>query len=253
MIVTVLASGSKGNCIYISTNNHHILIDVGMTCISIERKLKEINVNPSDIDTILVTHAHKDHIAGLDVFYKKYKPTVYLTDNIYKEANLKLASYKILIESIKLDDILITPIPTSHDAKDSRGYIIEHNNKSLVYITDTGYLNSKYFDLLKNKNIYIMESNHDVELLMNNEHYPHNIKIRILGDEGHLSNVDSSMYLSKLIGDNTKKIFLHHLSEENNTPDIALKTLKETLIKKNIEFDNISVASQNEISEVVTI
>ena len=131
--------------------------------------------------------------------------------------------------------------------------IITNDNKSVVYITDTGYINEKYYEILKNRNVYIMESNHDVELLMNNEHYPHNIKIRILGDEGHLSNVDSSMYLSKLIGDNTKKVFLHHLSEENNTPDIALKTLKETLIKKNIEFDNISVASQNEISEVVTI
>ena len=98
-----------------------------------------------------------------------------------------------------------------------------------------------------------MESNHDVEMLMNNEHYPHYLKMRILGDEGHLSNKDSANYLARFIGRKTKKVFLAHLSEQNNTPEIALNCLKDTLKKKQIDFNNISIAMQDEVSESVTV
>ena len=161
--------------------------------------------------------------------------------------------YFTLNDNIYIDDVKVTVIPTSHDAKDSRGYLIESNNKSVVYITDTGYINERYDNLLINKNLYIMESNHDVELLMNNEHYPHYLKMRILGDEGHLSNKDSAHYLSKFIGDNTKKVFLAHLSEENNRPDIAYNNLLQVLEKKQIKFKNIEIAKQNESTELVVL
>ena len=107
--------------------------------------------------------------------------------------------------------------------------MLMYNNKEFVYVTDTGYINNKYFDILTNKDIYVFESNHDPERLMNNPKYPHNLKIRILGDTGHLSNRDSSKYLSKLIGPKTERIVLAHLSEENNTEELALTTLKREL------------------------
>lgn len=253
MRVVVLASGSKGNCTYVETEKHKVLIDIGTSSLQIEKRLKEIAVDPKSIDSVFITHAHKDHIAGVNVFYKKYQPNIYLTKNIYEEGNLTINKYIVLKNEIVIDDLKVTVIPTSHDAKDSRGYLLESNNKSMIYMTDTGYINSRYDSLLTNKNIYVMESNHDVEMLMNNEHYPHYLKMRILGDEGHLSNKDSALYLSKFIGKKTEKIFLAHLSEQNNTPSLALNCLKDTLKKKNIEFDNISIASQDFVSEEVVI
>lgn len=253
MIVTVLASGSKGNCTYIETQNHKVLIDIGTTSLQIEKRLKEIGIDPKDIDSVFITHAHKDHVAGVNVFYKKYHPKVYLTKNIYQEANLNIDKYTVIKDSLNIDDMNVTVIPTSHDAKDSRGYLIESDGHSMIYMTDTGYINSKYAPLLKNREIYVFESNHDVEMLMNNEHYPHYLKMRILGDEGHLSNKDSALYLSKLIGRKTKKIYLAHLSEQNNTPDLALSCIRETFKKKNIDFNNISVAYQDVVSESVSV
>ena len=253
MIVSVLASGSKGNCTYIQTKKHHILVDLGTTSLNVEKKLKGFGIDPASIDSIFITHAHKDHVGGINVFYKKYKPTIYTTKNIIEEAKLKIDNYTSLNEEIKLDDLSIIPIPTSHDALDSRGYIFISNNSSVVYMTDTGYINKKYNQLLYDRSLYIFESNHDIELLMNNPHYPYYLKQRILGDEGHLSNVDSANYLCKYIGPNTKKIFLAHLSEENNTPSLALDNLKEVLKKKKIDFDNIEVATQEGPTELVEV
>ena len=123
----------------------------------------------------------------------------------------------------------------------------------MVYITDTGYINENSFEYLKNKNLYVFESNHDIEMLMNNPKYPHHTKIRILSDKGHLSNKDSAYYLTKLIGENTHHIILAHLSEQNNTEELALSTLRETLERKNIDFKNIKVARQNEMTEFVKV
>lgn len=253
MRVCVLSSGSKGNCTYVETQNHKILIDIGTSSLYVEKSLKSIGVNPKDIDLVLITHAHVDHVGGLKVFSKKYNPLVYISEKILKESKLNLENISSE-ENIDIDkDIKIKSIRLSHDVTDIKGYIIEDDKNSVVYITDTGYINESNFDLIKNKSIYIFESNHDVEKLMNNPKYPHHTKIRILSDKGHLSNIDSSYYLSKLIGKNTKKVILAHLSEQNNTEDLALKTLIDTLEKKKIKFENISVARQNEMSEVVEV
>ena len=253
MQVCVLSSGSKGNCTYIETKHHKILIDVGTSCSYIEKSLKNINVLPQDIDTILITHAHIDHVAGLKVFSKKYHPNIYLTSLILEEIKDKFDNIHYIEEELLLDDTKIISIKTSHDTKDSNAYIVEDENSSIVNITDTGYINEKYYQLLKNRSIYVFESNHDVEMLMNNPHYPHHIKNRIMGDKGHLSNKDSAYYLSKLIGNKTKKIILAHLSEQNNTPSLALSTLQNTLQKKAINFKNIEIAKQNEQTELFKI
>lgn len=249
MKTSVLSSGSKGNCLYIETKKHKLLIDIGTTCLYVENSLKEMGINPKDIDIVFVTHAHKDHVGGLQVFIKKYNPLVYLTEKIEKEAKLKINNKRYFDGPVKLDGLLVTPIKTSHDVTDSYGYLLEENDKSLVYITDTGYIHKKYFDLLRNRNIYIFESNHDVTKLMNNPKYPYHIKIRILSDKGHLSNEDSSRYLSEFVGLKTKKIVLAHLSEENNTEDLAIDTLKHKLTKK----IDIAIAHQNEKTELIEI
>ena len=253
MKVSVLSSGSKGNCTYVETNNHKILIDIGTSSLYVEKSLKSIGIEPNEIDIILITHAHIDHVNGLKVYSKKYNPQVYISNKILKESNLNIEKISNEEEININSDIKIKSIRLSHDVADIKGYVIEENNESMVYITDTGYINENNFEYIKNKNLYVFESNHDIEKLMNNPKYPHHTKIRILSDTGHLSNKDSAYYLSKLIGDKPHHIILAHLSEQNNPEDLALSTLKETLERKNINFKDIRVARQNEMTEIIQV
>lgn len=249
MKISVLASGSKGNSTYIETQCTKVLVDIGMTNLYIEKKLKNIGVDPNDIQSVFITHTHVDHIAGLRVFVKKHNPTVYLTDKMYKELKDVINDYVIIEDDINIGDLQIKYFKTSHDASDSVGYIFNCLNKSVAYVTDTGYINRKNHKLLLNKNVYIFESNHDVKLLMDNPNYPYYLKQRILSDKGHLSNKDSSYYLSKFIGEETKTIILAHLSEQNNDPDIAFETLKNSI---NDDID-ILIAKQDENSELIEV
>ena len=252
MTVSVLSSGSKGNTTFIQTNNTKILIDAGNTSKYILEKLNEINVDPTTIDAILITHTHIDHVKGLPVLLKKINPCVYITQKMLKELEY-LENYSIInTNKIKIKDLDIDVIKTSHDTEDSVGYIVNNDDKSIVYITDTGYINQKYFNILSNRNVYIMESNHDIEML-NNSKYPFALRQRILSDKGHLSNYDSAKYISKFIGSKTKYVLLAHLSEENNTEELALETLDKRLKKEKIAVDNIIIAKQNQATDLINI
>lgn len=246
MKVSVLASGSKGNSTYIETNNTKILIDAGMSNLYIEKKLILLGVNPDDINFVFITHTHTDHVAGLKVFIKKHNPKVFLTLDMYKELKDILNDYEILESEIILNDLIVDYFKTSHDT-DSVGYIFKNNDKEIVYVTDTGYINIKNLKKLNNKDLYIFESNHDIEMLMNNPNYPYQIKQRILGDKGHLSNNQCKEYLNKIIGNKTKCIVLAHLSEQNNDPSLALNNLSD------IENIKIMVANQNESTELIEV
>ena len=246
MKVSVLASGSKGNSTYIETNDAKLLIDAGMSNLYIEKKLILLGVNPDDINFIFITHTHSDHVAGLKVFIKKHHPKVFLTTDMYNELKDILNDYEILESPIVLNDLTVDYFKTSHDT-DSVGYIFKSNDKEIVYVTDTGYINIKNLKKINNKDLYIFESNHDIEMLMSNPNYPYQIKQRILGDKGHLSNNQCKEYLNKIIGDKTKYIVLAHLSEQNNDPSLALNNLDDI---KNIK---IMIATQNESTELIEI
>ncbi len=252
MKVCVLSSGSKGNTTYIECGNTKILIDAGNSCKYIVDKLKEIGINGKDIDAIFMTHTHSDHIKGLKVFANRFNPLIFVTKDMLVDLDY-ISNYSIIAKNeFNFKDIDIEVIKTSHDAPGSVGYIFNGDDKSVVYITDTGYINNKYFDLLKNRNVYILESNHDIEML-NNGRYPFRLRQRILSDKGHLSNYDSARYLSSFIGDKTKCIVLAHLSEENNTYELAYNELVERLDGNNQSVDKIIIAKQDIETELVEV
>lgn len=244
MKVKVLASGSKGNVTYVEDKDTRILIDIGMRCIYVEEKLKEMGVEPSSIDAILITHTHNDHIQGLKTFARKYNTKVYISPKMDVEVDSKNIVY--LTKEMTIKDISVKVFKTSHDVV-SYGYILQDE---LVYITDTGYINSKYFDMLKNKKIYIMESNHDIEMLEEGP-YPYHLKQRVWSDKGHLSNKMSSEYLSEFIGDNTSTVILAHLSEVNNLETLALQEFNER--ENNRRVNKVIVARQKEPTELVEV
>ena len=240
----VLSSGSKGNSTYLEINNHKYLIDIGMNFLYISNNLKEIGVNPYEIEGVFITHIHEDHIQGLKKFLKEVNPVVYLTKKIYDNIGLEISNYVLLDEDNSLG--FVETIRLSHDTPECIGYIYNCDDKNLVYITDTGYINQKYFEKLYNKTAYILESNHDVDMLMNSSK-PYFLKMRILGDEGHISNKDCLYYLKKFVGDNTKYIVLAHLSEENNTEELALSNISD------LSIENKLVAKQSKRIEAIEL
>lgn len=253
MKVVVLASGSEGNSTYIETKNTKLLIDIGRNAKYIKEKLENIGVNASDINYIIISHTHKDHTSALKTFVNRYKTTVLLSQPMFLELE-EIKDYDNIIiyeDDIYLKDVKIKTIKSSHDAPDARNFIIEYKNHSVAYVTDTGYINRKYFEILKDKEIYLFESNHDIEMLLNGP-YPKWLKTRVVGSYGHLSNKDAAFYLTKLIGPHTKKVILMHLSHINNTKEKAMEMMEETFKEYDIHFNNIACANREEITEVVS-
>ncbi len=252
MKVKVLASGSKGNSTFIQTEKLKILIDMGITYQYLVTELETVGVSPKELDAIFITHTHSDHIKGLASLVKKTNLKVYALKEMIEELSKRIPKENIFIydNSFVLEDLKIDLIRISHDVE-GVGFVLEANNHSLVYITDTGYINEKYFPLLKNREIYIMESNHDEEMLMEGP-YPYLLKQRVISDKGHLSNETTANYLLDIVGEKTKKIILAHISENNNTEELALETTKN-LLEKNHIHKEILVAKQYESLEEIEV
>ena len=247
MRVIILGSGSKGNSTLLIGNDKKILIDVGFSYPQMNKDLEEYGIEPKDIDAILITHTHKDHVLGLSSFVKKTHTKVYTNKIMYEEIIKIVNEDEIIIndDAYSIGEFNIEPFSTSHDAKGSVGFIINDDRNSMVYVTDTGYINKSNLLKMHNKNLYIFESNHDINMLMTGP-YPYILKQRVVSDKGHLSNEMAGNYLKELIGDSTKKIILAHLSETNNTHELAIKTVRD-IIGDKIYLD---AAYQNESMDI---
>lgn len=227
----VLCSGSKGNSTVIRCGNTHLMIDCGSTKNYLVEQLNNYDLSINSIDVLLLTHNHSDHISQLKLFSAIPKYAGY----DLPEA-LKFEYY----QPWSINDITIEAIPLSHDALNTCGYIITHQQETLVYVTDTGYISQTNLEVMYNADYYIIESNHDSMMLMETNR-PIHLKKRILNDEGHLSNYDSAQALAKLVGPKTKEIVLAHISEEANDPQLAYETLIEILISEQIDYKHLKI------------
>lgn len=226
----MLSSSSKGNCTYIETPKRKILVDAGFSGVQIEKKLAKIDRDIKDIDTIFVTHEHSDHIKGLGVLARKYDLDIYANEETWQAIGEKcgyIDPLKMNVmetgEVITLDDVDIQSFGVSHDAANPQFYAFQKDNHQFTILTDTGYVSDRLRNLLKNSDAFLIESNHDLDMLRMGR-YPWSLKQRILGDKGHLSNDASALAMAEMIGDKTKRVYLGHLSEENNLKSIAYQT-----------------------------
>ena len=251
MQVKTIASGSKANCTIVLCEDTKFIIDMGISYLTLKRSLEENSLSFDDFSGILITHCHTDHIKGLTSLIKHTDLNVYIPEAMY-ESLKEYVPYPTCIfieDEFMINDVKIELLHTSHDAPCSVGFVIEQNNKSLVYITDTGYINRKVLTKMIGKDAYIIESNHDEIMLMDGP-YPRYLKERIISDKGHLSNHTTANYLKKIVGPNTKNIILAHLSETNNTPAKAIEEIEKVGIDKNIK---ITIAYQHEESPLIEV
>ena len=232
-------------------DNTNLIIDMGISYLTLKRSLEENSLSFTDFSGILITHCHTDHIKGLTSLLKHTNLNVFIPQEMYDSLKEYVPKDRCIFidDKFKIVDINIELIHTSHDAPYSVGFIIEDNKKSLVYVTDTGYINRKYLNRMINKNAYVIESNHDEEMLMDGP-YPRFLKERVISDQGHLSNRTTAKYLKKIIGNDTKNVVLAHLSEKNNTEEKALEAMEEEKINKKV---TITIARQYEETNMIEV
>ncbi len=253
MKILQIASGSKGNCTFICTPNTKLILDCGISKKRIVECLQRNNMSLDNINGILITHEHIDHVGGLAVLANAIDTTIYMTKGTYNGLSMRIKE-KLDVNKIcfinhdsvfKINEIEIETLQIFHDAIDPVGYLFKENNKKLVYITDTGYVHSALYNKISNADAYIFESNHDPEILMESDR-PYETKLRILSDHGHLSNQDSSYVLANIIGPDTKRIVFAHISEECNLVQIVKLTSSRVFNDLGISTKNIvfSYASQ---------
>ncbi len=262
MKVVTLASGSKGNCTYIKSKEANILIDLGVSARQIENNLKYLGENPENIDAILITHEHSDHIKGVLVFAKKYNTKVYAYHKAWGKLLTKIGDLDLNLQvdffdaDFYIKDITVSPFEVSHDSEYCFGYSFYNNGKKVSIATDLGHTNDRIIESLKNSALVILESNHDENILLNNPKYPFFTRKRILSNKGHLSNTASANVIAKLIEHGTKQVVLAHLSDENNAPELAFNTVKQELAKMGIiegEHVFIDVAPAKQIGNIFDV
>ncbi len=260
-----LYSGSSGNCIYVGSDKTHLLIDVGVSMKKVVAALQEIDVKPEELNGILITHEHSDHIAGLGVFLRKYGIPVYGTDKTLEAVSQYKNIGKIDMslfhgfdpeQSFQLNDLWVKPISTWHDAVDSVCYTVSDDNKKISVATDLGDYDAHIVNALSGADAMLIEANHDVRMLEVGP-YPYYLKQRILGKRGHLSNERGGQLIRELLNDHVKGIYLGHLSKENNYPELAFEAVKNELFGNPYSNDcrdfNLMVANRETCSQVIEI
>lgn len=251
-----IASGSRGNCIYIGSDTTHLLIDVGVSGKKVEEGLKELELE------VLITHEHIDHVRGLGVLARRYGIPIYGTWGTcekLKQMSLLGDIDEGLFHLIQADksfligDVKVRPFQTPHDAEESVAYRLECGKKTAAVATDMGFYDEYIIQYLKNLDVLLLEANHDLQMLQVGP-YPYALKKRIMSRRGHLSNEAAGQLLCKVLHDDIKKIYLGHLSRENNYSELAYEAVKLEIQMDEVAYNaddfDIEVASQNCNSDI---
>lgn len=233
-----LASGSSGNCYYLKTSEITILVDAGIGPRVMKKRLAEHKLTYEDIDAILITHDHADHIKGVGYFGEKRNVPVYSTEKVHAGMNrsycmtYKLTNSVRIVEkevSFTLGDVHITPFDVSHDSTDSVGYLLKIGDLNFCVCTDVGHISETVIQYASQAHLLVLESNYDEDMLQRGP-YPYHLKKRIVGEKGHLSNADAARFVREFAHKDVRHIWLCHLSQDNNHPQLAYKNVEQALM-----------------------
>lgn len=253
LAVCILASGSKGNAVYISNGSTSILVDAGLSGREIERRLKSKGLSAESLDAILVSHEHFDHIHGVGVLSRRFALPVYISQKT-REAAPQLGKIRDLINfecgtTFKINQLTVHPFSISHDAEDPAGFTIRQDGIKIGIATDLGIATSMVKTHLTESTLLVIEANHD-PIMLEKGPYPWPLKQRIKSRTGHLSNEASKGLLEEIYHDRLEHVILAHISEINNTPDKALSVVGEAILHSDVR---LSTAAQDVCSDLVYI
>lgn len=260
-----IASGSSGNCIYIGSDTTHLLVDAGISGKKVMQGVESLGIRMDELNGILITHEHIDHVSGLGVLARKYHLPIYATEGTI-QAIKKVNSLGVIDEDLfqviqvqdkfTIQDITVNSMKISHDAAEPVAYRFYSDGKKAAVITDLGTYDDYIVDNLRGMDALLMEANHDIHMLEVGP-YPYYLKQRILGEHGHLCNEASGRLLSAVLHDNIKAVMLGHLSKENNMPELAYETVRLEITNSDTPYKaddfKIMVAGRNERSEVIEL
>jgi phosphoribosyl 1,2-cyclic phosphodiesterase len=250
----MLASGSKGNAIYVSDGHTAVLVDAGLSGVEIERRMQSRNLSPESLHAIVVSHEHEDHIRGVGILARRYNLPVYLTAKTFEAAKsqIKNIPHTVFFDCgtpFNINTLSIHPFSISHDAAEPSGFTIQVNQKKIGIATDLGIVTTMVRHHLKSCNMLILEANHDPDMLFNGP-YPWYLKQRVNGRTGHLSNQDSRLLLEEIQHEQLQHVILAHLSETNNTPEKALAEIRPAVDSR---YTQLIVSSQDICSRLVLL
>ena len=265
MRLASLSSGSNGNCIYVGDDNTHVLIDAGISLKAVEEGLNALELTLKDIDAILITHEHSDHIKGLGVLERKCEIPIFASEGTIKgiKSTKSLGNFNFdcinslnNLQSFRIKNLNFNPHKIYHDANEPLCFSFNDNKSSAAVVTDLGHFDDELIEGLGKLDFVLAEANHDVRMLQLGP-YSYQLKKRILSDIGHLSNESCGRFVSRLLNDDIKGIMLGHLSDKNNLPELAYEAVKVEITFSETKYEGndfpIYVAKRNEISDIINI
>ena len=265
MKLTILGSGSKGNATVLQKNNKSILIDAGFHYKELTRRMHERGIRPDSIIAILITHEHIDHTRGLGAFTRIHRVPVYINEGTFEnllddiKADIiqrieyfSLEAKKSSPLTFTINNITVTRFPVPHDAASPVGYTFSSAGQKISYVTDLGSITDSVIENLSGSSLIVLEANHDKTMLQQGK-YPDYLKQRIAGPYGHLSNDDACEILLKVLSAELQTVYLAHLSQENNRPELAYQAVKNYLAERFQTLPQIRIAYQNESTQTDNI
>jgi len=251
--LTILGSGSAGNCALVQTGQCRLLVDGGLSARQMVARLATAGIAPETLDGILITHEHGDHVGGLGVFCKKFDVPLYCNpltaESMRAGAGHHAKDWRLFAtgNDFSIKDITVQTFPVPHDAVDPVGFVLHSGGTSLGFLTDLGHATKLVYERVRHVHTLVIETNHDEKMLQNDTRRPWAVKQRIMSRHGHLSNAAAANVVAELLGNGLERVILGHLSRDCNTPEVALATVRSKISGLGAELD-VHCASQKEIS-----